>query len=100
MTLRIVEVGPARLADIMAVMADAFDPAWGEAWTQAQCGGVLGMPGVWAALAERARPGATRTVPSMTSTSSARATTGGSSALVRTSRPVLSTRRRSPAARW
>lgn len=33
------------LADVMVAMADAFDPAFGEAWTEAQCAGILGMPG-------------------------------------------------------
>lgn len=30
---------------IMPVMADAFDPAFGEAWTAAQCLATLSMPG-------------------------------------------------------
>lgn len=33
------------LADVMAVMKHAFLPAFGEAWTAAQCSGILGMPG-------------------------------------------------------
>lgn len=33
------------LADIMPVMRAAFDPRFGEAWTEAQCVGVLSVPG-------------------------------------------------------
>lgn len=33
------------LPDVMAVMTDSFLPAFGEAWTAAQCSGILGMPG-------------------------------------------------------
>lgn len=40
------------LPAIMAIMADAFDPAFGEAWTEAQCRGILIMPGVWMTLAD------------------------------------------------
>ena len=29
----------------------AFDPRFGEAWTRAQCIGILAMPGVWLTLA-------------------------------------------------
>lgn len=36
---------------IMSVMAEAFDPAFGEAWNAAQCLGILGLPGVWMLLA-------------------------------------------------
>ncbi|HEX8389117.1 MAG TPA: GNAT family N-acetyltransferase [Sphingomonas sp.] len=35
-----------------ALMAHAFDPAYGEAWTRNQCLGVLAMPGVGLILAE------------------------------------------------
>jgi [ribosomal protein S18]-alanine N-acetyltransferase len=44
---------PADLAAVSEVMADAFDPRFGEAWTGAQCLGILAMPGVWLTLAER-----------------------------------------------
>ncbi|WP_375383230.1 GNAT family N-acetyltransferase [uncultured Sphingomonas sp.] len=37
---------------VEALMAAAFDPRWGEAWTRNQCLGVLGLPGVWLTLAE------------------------------------------------
>lgn len=39
------------LADVMAIMGEAFDPEYGEAWTEAQCAGVLGMPGCWLVIA-------------------------------------------------
>ena len=50
-----IELRSGNAADIAAVerlMADAFDPRFGEAWTRGQCLGVLGMPGVWLTLAE------------------------------------------------
>ncbi|WP_233281515.1 GNAT family N-acetyltransferase [Sphingomonas changnyeongensis] len=41
-----ISAGSARdLGDVMVAMTDAFDPRFGEAWTEAQCGGILGMPG-------------------------------------------------------
>lgn len=33
--------------DIMPVMAAAFDPTYGEAWTEIQCRGALALPGSW-----------------------------------------------------
>jgi ribosomal-protein-alanine N-acetyltransferase len=36
------------------IMADAFDPRWGEAWTRSQVIGILAMPGVWLTIAEMA----------------------------------------------
>jgi ribosomal-protein-alanine N-acetyltransferase len=47
-------ISPGGLVDldaVMHVMADSFDPAYGEAWTAAQCAGLLPMPGVWLDLA-------------------------------------------------
>lgn len=41
----------ADLAAVMAVMDEAFDPAFGEAWTAAQCSGVLTLPGLSLLLA-------------------------------------------------
>lgn len=38
---------------VEAIMADAFDPAFGEAWTRGQCLGVLAMPGVSLLMALR-----------------------------------------------
>lgn len=49
--LRIELGGMADLADVMIAMGDAFDPQFGEAWTEAQCAGVLGMPGSWLLIA-------------------------------------------------
>ncbi len=43
----------ADIADVMTVMAEAFDPAFGEAWTDAQCAGIMGMPGTWLVVARR-----------------------------------------------
>jgi ribosomal-protein-alanine N-acetyltransferase len=43
--------GPADLDDVMAIMASAFDPLYGEAWTRGQCSGILGLSGVWLLLA-------------------------------------------------
>lgn len=41
----------AAFADAMAVMATAFDPAFGEAWTLPQLAGVMTMPGTWLSIA-------------------------------------------------
>ena len=41
----------ADLREVMAVMEDSFDPRFGEAWTMAQCAGLLPLPGVWLTLA-------------------------------------------------
>ena len=43
--------GHADLGDVMAVMHDSFDARFGEAWTLAQCAGLLPLPGVWLTLA-------------------------------------------------
>ncbi|WP_331377455.1 GNAT family N-acetyltransferase [Sphingomonas sp. 37zxx] len=43
--------GPGDMGLIAALMADAFDPAFGEAWTAGQCLGILSLPGVWLTLA-------------------------------------------------
>jgi len=48
---RIERGGIGDLADVMIAMQDAFDPVFGEAWTEAQCAGVLGMPGAHLILA-------------------------------------------------
>lgn len=45
--------GSADLPLVAALMADAFDAKYGEAWTPGQCLGVLSLPGVWLTLAER-----------------------------------------------
>jgi ribosomal-protein-alanine N-acetyltransferase len=47
------EGGASDLDGVMQVMADSFDPAFGEAWTAPQCAGLLPMAGVWLSLARR-----------------------------------------------
>ena len=39
------------LADAMEIMSEAFDPAYGEAWTLPQLAGVMMMPGTWLTIA-------------------------------------------------
>lgn len=39
--------GSSAIAEVMTVMSAAFDPAFGEAWTSAQCTGALGLGGTW-----------------------------------------------------
>lgn len=43
--------GSGDLPQVMIAMREAFDPAFGEAWTEPQCAGILGMPGTWLRLA-------------------------------------------------
>jgi ribosomal-protein-alanine N-acetyltransferase len=43
--------GVADLALVDSIMAEAFDPRFGEAWTRGQCLGILAMPGVWLTIA-------------------------------------------------
>ncbi len=43
--------GPGDIDAVDAVMQAAFDPRYGEAWTRAQCLGMLSLPGVWLLLA-------------------------------------------------
>lgn len=45
------EGGILDLDDVMAVMNESFEPAYGEAWTAPQCAGLIPMPGVWLSLA-------------------------------------------------
>lgn len=48
-TLRLVRIDSAgrnELGEVMQVMDAAFDPRFGEAWTSAQCAGILPMSGV------------------------------------------------------
>lgn len=49
--LSITEVGAEALDAVMAVMNVAFDPGYGEAWTEPQTLSMLAMPGVWLSLA-------------------------------------------------
>lgn len=39
------------LAEVNAIMADAFDARYGEAWTPAQCIGMLSLSGIWLTMA-------------------------------------------------
>lgn len=39
------------LPAVNTIMQEAFDPRYGEAWTTAQCMGMLSLPGVWLTLA-------------------------------------------------
>lgn len=48
-TLR--EGGAQDVAQATTIMADAFDPRFGEAWTHSQCMGMLSLPGVWMVIA-------------------------------------------------
>jgi ribosomal-protein-alanine N-acetyltransferase len=51
---RVIELRPGSAADLAAVnrvMTEAFDPSFGEAWSSAQCLGMLALPGVWLTLA-------------------------------------------------
>lgn len=45
------EGGLADLPDVMGVMDHSFAACFGEAWTSAQCAGLLPMPGVWLTIA-------------------------------------------------
>ncbi len=45
------EGGVQDLAQVNAIMQEAFDPRYGEAWTSAQCMGMLSLPGVWLVIA-------------------------------------------------
>ena len=43
--VEIVEAGALDLDKVMVVMKKAFEPRFGEAWTAAQCAGILSLPG-------------------------------------------------------
>lgn len=45
------EGGAQDLIEVSHIMEDAFDPRFGEAWTSAQCLGMLSLPGVWLVIA-------------------------------------------------
>lgn len=49
----VAEGGILDLDSVMTVMRDSFDPAYGEAWTAAQCAGLLPLAGVWLSLARQ-----------------------------------------------
>lgn len=53
-TLNLVELregGSQDLTSVSTIMQDAFDARYGEAWTSAQCLGMLSLPGVWLVIA-------------------------------------------------
>lgn len=45
------EGGSQDLSSVNRIMQAAFDPRFGEAWTSAQCLGMLSLPGVWLTIA-------------------------------------------------
>lgn len=51
--LILTDAGATDLDAVMVTMRDAFDPAFGEAWTENQCLGILSLPGVWLTVAHR-----------------------------------------------
>lgn len=50
--IELVEGEAADIASIMPIMEDAFDPAFGEAWSSAQCLSALAIPGCRLLLAK------------------------------------------------
>jgi [ribosomal protein S18]-alanine N-acetyltransferase len=52
--IEIVEGDASDIASIMPIMQDAFDPAFGEAWTSAQCLSALAIPGCRLLMARQA----------------------------------------------
>jgi ribosomal-protein-alanine N-acetyltransferase len=52
--ITVAEGGVPDLDAVIAVMEDSFDSAYGEAWTAAQCAGLMPMAGVWLTLAREA----------------------------------------------
>ncbi len=49
--IEIVRGDAADLRAVDAIMSEAFEPRFGEAWTPSQCLGMLALPGVWLTLA-------------------------------------------------
>lgn len=49
--VEIVHGGPADLATVNAIMGEAFDPRFGEAWSASQFLGMVALPGVWFSIA-------------------------------------------------
>jgi ribosomal-protein-alanine N-acetyltransferase len=45
------EGGSQDLTEVNRIMQEAFEPRFGEAWTSAQCLGMLSLPGVWLVIA-------------------------------------------------
>ena len=52
LTLALRQGGHADVGEVMTTMAEAFAPQFGEAWTAAQCAGILPLPGVSLILAK------------------------------------------------
>ncbi len=52
--IRVAEGSILDLDAVMTVMEDSFDPAFGEAWTAAQCASLMPLPGVWLSIAREA----------------------------------------------
>lgn len=53
-TVNYVDLRPGGIADIGAVdaiMREAFDPRFGEAWTRGQCLAIIALPGIWLTMA-------------------------------------------------
>jgi ribosomal-protein-alanine N-acetyltransferase len=53
-TINLIELregGAHDLHSVNRIMQEAFDPRFGEAWTSAQCLGMLSLPGVWLVVA-------------------------------------------------
>jgi ribosomal-protein-alanine N-acetyltransferase len=50
-TTELIDGSAADLDEVMATMDEAFDPAFGEAWTRSQCAGIMGLGNVWLLLA-------------------------------------------------
>lgn len=49
--IHIDEAGITGLDAVMLIMSEAFDPGYGEAWTEPQTLSMLALPGVWLSLA-------------------------------------------------
>ncbi|PKP92865.1 MAG: ribosomal-protein-alanine N-acetyltransferase [Alphaproteobacteria bacterium HGW-Alphaproteobacteria-16] len=49
--IEIVHGAPGDLPTVNAIMAEAFDPRFGEAWTPSQCLGMIALPGTWFCIA-------------------------------------------------
>lgn len=49
--IHIEETGIAGIDAVMMVMKEAFDPGYGEAWTEPQTVSMMALPGVWLSLA-------------------------------------------------
>jgi len=52
MTFKLREGDEGDIDVLMQVMANAFDPLFGEAWNAGQCLGILSLPDVWLSFAE------------------------------------------------